>query len=281
MPDGSVPLPGAVRNAIQDFDMTDTQLFWEQFAFQSHALVNFVGGGGKTALIHRLMQECSASGTVLCTTTTRIHPPGPGEGLVLISSDNLPLLKIMAERVGRDQTEKPYKLIVTRGFMSPNLLRGVPADFGDGLDRSLFPIMLNEADGAASFSIKLPREGEPVLMNNAEYLVPVLGMDCLNQPIGPTVVFRFRALGKLFSLREGDPLTPETAANLLMHRQGVCKGWQEGMNLIPFINKVDEASQDDVARDLALRILHNRNFPVKRVLFGSVLHGKIDSISVS
>jgi hypothetical protein len=66
-----------------------------------------------------------------------------------------------------------------------------------------------------------------------------------------------------------------------MHRQGVCKGWQEGMTLVPFINKVDDASQDDVARDLALRILHNSNFPVKRVLFGSVLRGKIDSISAS
>ncbi len=261
--------------------MTDAELFSEQFAFQEHALVNFVGGGGKTALIHRLMQEYSASGTVLCTTTTRIHPPEPGEGLVLISSDNLPLLKTMVERIGRDRTEKSYKLAVTRSFMSPNLLRGVPADFGGMLDRSLFPIVLNEADGAASFSIKLPREGEPVLMENAEYLVPVLGMDCLNQPLGPAVVFRFHALAKLFSLREGDPLTPEAAVEILMHRQGVCKGWRNGTTIIPFINKADDASQDDSARDLALRVLRNSNFPVKRVLYGSVLHGRIGSVSAS
>ena len=130
------------------------------------------------------MEEYCARGPVLYTTTTRIHPPDPSEGLVVISSDNLPLLKIMVDRVSRNCPNRPYKLVVTRHFMSPNLLRGVPPDFDNSLVRDLFPILLNEADGAASFSIKIPREGEPVLMENAEYLVPVIGIDCLYRRLG-------------------------------------------------------------------------------------------------
>ena len=256
-------------------------MFSELFSFRPHSRINFVGGGGKTALIHGLLEEYCRQGPVLYTTTTRIHPPEASEGLVIISSENLALLKSAVDRIGRECAHRPYKLAVTRRFMSPNLLRGVPPDFANTLNRESFGVLLNEADGAASFSIKLPREGEPVLMENAEYLVPVIGLDCLSQPMGPRVVFRFQAFADRFSLRAGQPLTPKLAAGILMHKQGVCRDWKAGVTIIPFINKVDNTAQDAAARDLALLILRNGNFPVRKVLFGSVLRGRIDSISVA
>jgi probable selenium-dependent hydroxylase accessory protein YqeC len=256
-------------------------LFSEQFEFRKNTLVNFVGGGGKTALIHRLMDECCVGGTVLYTTTTRIHPPKPSEGLVVISSDNLPLLKMMIGRVGVNCFGRPYKLVITRHFEDPDLLQGVPPDFADGLDRRAFPILLNEADGSARYSIKLPREGEPVLMENADYLVPVIGIDCLNQPLGPKVVFRFQNFAERFALRAGERMTVEMATGILMHQWGVCKDWKPATTIIPFINKVDGPEQDTAARELANAILNNRNFPVKQVVFGSALHGRADSIHVS
>jgi len=227
------------------------------------------------------MEEFCPQGPVLYTTTTRIHPPDPSEGLVVISSDNLPLLQIMVDRVSRSCPNRPYKLVVTSHFMSPNLLRGVPPDFDNSLARELFPILLNEADGAASFSIKIPRRGEPVLMEHAEYLVPVIGIDCLYQPLGPEVVFRFKMLAEHFSLSAGQRITPEMACRILMHKEGVCKDWKPGATIIPFINKVDGLAQDSAARDLARAILRNDNFPVQRVVFGSVLQGRVDSISVT
>lgn len=254
-------------------------MFSKLFSFKPHALVNFVGGGGKTILIHKLMDEHCAQGSVFYTTTTRIHPPDPSEGLVVISSDHLPLLKLMVERVTRASSNRTYKMVITRHFVSPNLLRGVPPDFCTGIDRALFPILLNEADGAASFSLKLPREGEPVLMEGADYLVPVIGSDCLNQPLGPKVVFRFQLFAEKFSLTAGEPITPEIAAGILMHKEGVCKDWKPGTEIIPFINKVDSSDKDSAARDLADAILHNGTFPVRKVILGSVLQERVDSIS--
>jgi probable selenium-dependent hydroxylase accessory protein YqeC len=258
----------------------ELRLFSEQFAFQPHTLVNFVGAGGKTILIHKLMEEYCPQGPVLYTTTTRIHPPDVSEGLVVISSDNLPLLKIMVDRAVRNCSNRAYKLVVTRHYLSPNLLRGVPCDFNNSLAREFFPILLNEADGAASYSIKIPRGGEPVLMEGAQYLVPVIGIDCLYQTLGPDVVFRFNTLADHFSLRAGEPITPEVAAGILMHKEGVCKDWKPGATIIPFINKVDSRAQDSAAKELAQCILRNGNFPVQRVVFGSVLQGRVDSISV-
>ena len=249
-------------------------MFIEPFAFQPHTIVNFVGSGGKTALIHRLLQEYCAQGPVLYTTTTRIHPPAPCEELVVISSDNLSLLRIMLQQIARDCSNRRYRLVATRSYMSPTLLKGVTPDFAGMLDRTLFPILLNEADGAASYSIKLPRENEPVLMEGAQYLVPVIGIDCLNKPMGPDVIFRWQTCAEHFSLRAGEPLTPELAAAILMHKEGVCKDWTPDTTIIPYINKVDETAQDSVARRLAELIIRNGSFPVERAVIGSARMGK-------
>lgn len=258
----------------------EIRLFSEHFAFQPHTLVNFVGGGGKTTLIHKLMEEYCSAGPVLNTTTTRIHPPNPSEGLVVISSDNLPLLKLMVDKVSRCCLNRAIKLTITRHYISPTLLGGVPPDFDNDLDRSLFPVLFNEADGAAGFSIKMPREGEPVLMENAEYLVPVIGIDCLYRQLGPDVLFRWKQFEERFSIREGERLTPDLAAGILMHAEGVCRDWKPGTTIVPFINKVDGSSQDSAATDLANSILRNKSFPVERVVFGSVIHGRAFSITV-
>ncbi|MDR0841806.1 MAG: putative selenium-dependent hydroxylase accessory protein YqeC [Acidobacteriota bacterium] len=254
-------------------------MFVEVFAFPDHALVNFVGGGGKTALIHRLMAEYSTRGPVLGTTTMRVHPPDPQEGFALIATDDIPLLHFVMERISDDCAEHGYKIIVSRYYMSSNLVRGVPPDFFSGVDRLRFPIFLNEADGAASFSLKLSRDSEPVLAEGAEYLVPLIGIDCLGRRLGPETVLRWRELAANFSLREGDLITPRVAAALLMHPRGVCKGWRPEMTIIPFINKVDSEAQDAAALELAEAVLGNENFPVERVLYGSVTQGRVASIS--
>jgi len=249
-------------------------VFAEIFDFSDHALVNFVGGGGKTALIHRLLDEYSLRGPVLASTTTRAHPPDPHENIALISSDNTELLKYALEKISRDCAGCSFKLLASRYFMSSNLVRGVPPDFFKDIDRGLFPVFLNEADGAAGFSLKLARENEPVPAAGAEYLVPVIGLDCIGRKLGPDTVLRWLELSESFSLRKGELITPEIAARILMHPSGVCKNRQPETLIIPFINKVDSEARDSEAVELADAILDNGAFPVKRVIYGSVLYGR-------
>jgi probable selenium-dependent hydroxylase accessory protein YqeC len=147
------------------------------------------------------------------------------------------------------------------------------------MDCSLFPLLLNEADGARSMSLKLPREGEPVLMPNANYLVPVIGLDCLNRPLGPRTLFRWELASERYHLASGQILTPELAASILFHPQGVCKDWKPSMRMIPFINKVDSESDDALARSLAHALLHNSDFHVEHVVWGSLHNGRVASLA--
>jgi len=259
----------------------ESQSFFNLFNFKPHSLVNFVGGGGKTILIHTLMQECIQQGHVLYTSTTRMHPPILDKDMVVVSGNNLTMLKTLVKQAAYCSSKLKYKFVVTRQFMEPDLLNGVPGNFLESFDRSLCTIFLNEADGSARFSLKLPRDSEPVLMEGAEYLVPVIGIDCLYKSAGPETLFRFQSFSSKFSILEGEPITMELAAKILMHPKGVCKDWKKGMTIIPFINKVDTPEQDSEARTLASRILENDTFPVKRVVWGSIRYSRRDTVSSS
>ncbi len=254
-------------------------MFSEQFAFSPHSVVNFVGGGGKTALINRLMRESCRRGPVVSTTTTRIHPPAPEERCAVISCDNVPLLARMANAAVRGYSGRPLKLACTRYYLSPTLLGGVPPDFADLLERDRFSLLLNEADGAAGFPVKMPKDSEPVLMQNARYLVPVIGMDCIGRAAAPDVIFRYDVFLKQFPDMAGKPLTPQRAAAILMHPRGVCRDWKAGTTILPYINKLDDPEQDAAGEELSRAILRNGNFPVDRVVCGSLLRGKVDSVT--
>lgn len=256
-------------NAV-DSSRDDIFLFSDLFNFKPHSLVNFVGGGGKTLLIHVLMQESIRLGHVLYTTTARMHPPSPDRDMVVLSCSSLPLLKDLAEQAAKGCAGRKLKIVATGKLVEPDLLAGIPRDFLESFDRSLFHLFLNEADGCARFSLKLPRNGEPVPMEGAEYLVPVIGLDCLGRTADSETIFRFQNLSSRFSLRQGEVITPELAAKILMHPEGVCKDWKEGMEIIPYINKVDDPELDGDAKTLASSILGNGTFPVNRIVWGSV-----------
>jgi len=256
-------------------------LFVEHFAFQTPAVVNFVGGGGKTGLILKLMVEFAESTSVIYTTTTRMHPPEPGQGLVILSGDNMQILKSVLNRIAASHMSPHTKFVVANVPIPAghNLIGGVPTDFIHDINRNFFSAILNEADGARSMSLKMPRSGEPILLEEATCLVPVIGMDCLLKPLGPETLFRWDMAAARFCLKAGENITPKLAADLLLHKEGVCSGYKSGMRIVPFINKVDDSSQESLAKELALELLHNTNFPVSRVVWGSLYGNRAASLS--
>ena len=82
-----------------------------------------------------------------------------------------------------------------------------------------------------------------------------------------------------FSLPEGDLLSPELAASLLLHPEGVCKNWEPGTQIIPYINKADDGRKDKSARELAQALLQNDRYPVERVVWGSLRAGRVQSLT--
>jgi probable selenium-dependent hydroxylase accessory protein YqeC len=216
------------------------------------------------------MEEAPPPRPALYTTTTKICPPHPHDGLFILSSNNKSYLKMAVESITQRSFEMTWRMVITGAYAAPGKYGSISPEFASELGPDHFSIILNEADGARSMSIKVPREGEPVLMKGARYLVPVIGLDCLGKPLGPELIFRWQIAQEKYFLEAGRIMTPELAAFLLMNPEGVCKGWRPEMEIVPYINKVDDEDQDPLAQKLAYCLLHNGNFPVKRVVWGSL-----------
>lgn len=153
----------------------------------------FVGGGGKTSSMLTMGTELAQCGKrTILTTTTRIYPfaePLP---------DNLRCV----------------------GLPAPDgKLKGV--EHPDALKREC-DVLLIEADGSRGLPIKAPAAHEPVLTAQTGLVIAVLGLTGIGRPIAQ-VCHRPERVCEVLSMTPEQCLTPEAAAKLILHENGLRK----------------------------------------------------------
>ncbi len=250
-------------------------------------LVAFVGGGGKTSLLFAL--AAALPGRVVITTTTRIFAAQMRLAPAVVYEDDLSPLGALLDAHGRC-------LVV--GHVDGEKARGVAADLPARLlARPDVDAVLVEADGSRMRPVKAPAEHEPVIPPGTTLVVPVAGLDALEEAI-EQVAHRAEIVKRItnYELRttneEGgvagggwwvasdsqQPVTPEgrlTAAGLarvLTHVQGGLKGVPDGARVVPFLNKVESVKRLDAARAAARLMLGELR--VDRVVLGAARTGQ-------
>jgi probable selenium-dependent hydroxylase accessory protein YqeC len=230
-------------------------------------LIALVGAGGKTGLMFRIAREISAmGGTVITATTTNIRPPAPDQSPALILTSEDPELASLPDRVKSFGHVTIGHAIGAAGKVSgvdeSALLRCVAAA----------RITVVEADGAAGRSIKAPEPWEPVIPSFSALVIPVAGLDCMGRPASPDRVFRLDRFLEVAGIREGDPITPQVAAEVILSPRGGMKGVPPRATVIPYLNKSD-LCDPQVLDELAGEILRRGRPRVRRVVAGSLLSG--------
>ncbi len=142
-------------------------------------VISLIGGGGKTTLLYLMAQTFSQMDQkVLVSTTTHIYHP-QNKHYVKTEED---MKKLWSEGhyvvVGEETGEK---------------LRSLP-DNQRNLLMNQADIVLLEADGAKKMPMKVPKDGEPVLLPETNLVIALLGLNALNKPL-KEVCFR-EELGK-------------------------------------------------------------------------------------
>lgn len=132
-------------------------------------VIAFVGAGGKTSLIRRLAWEGRARGrkVLVATTTHMFRPAAYG------------VLSQRAEDVAF-QLEQKGLAVAGRASGEEKI-----AYVGDELYGQICPLadlVLVEADGSKRLPVKAPRPGEPVVPENADMVLAVLGLSALGEP---------------------------------------------------------------------------------------------------
>lgn len=222
--------------------------FFDTLDLKQGDVVALVGGGGKTSTMFALGKEAKDRGlkTVL-TTTTRIYCPNDPELAVVAARDPGELIKKV-----RNKLTALTRVIAGAELAQDNKLVGLEPGLVPGLLEAGADLVVVEADGAARKPFKAPAGHEPVIPAATTVLIPVVGVDCLGQPLHPEYVHRPEQVAKLAGIGIGQTITPEVVAQVLTHPQGFRKGLPENCRWIPFINKVESVQDLELARKVAL-----------------------------
>ncbi len=224
------------------------------FNLQSPALVAIVGGGGKSSLMFAL--AAALPGRVVLTTTTRIFAVQMKKATAVIQF-NEENAAAFDDKVSDALAEHGRCLVV--GQVIGEKAHGVPPELpGQLLARSDVDYVLVEADGSRMRPIKAPAEHEPVIPPQATHVIPVVGIDALDEPLAD-VAHRPERVANLLATHHSSLtthyLSVKDVATLLAHPQGGAKGIPDGAQLIPLINKVETAVQLKAARQIAQHVL--------------------------
>ncbi|MEG1501635.1 MAG: selenium cofactor biosynthesis protein YqeC, partial [Clostridiales bacterium] len=108
-----------------------------------------------------------------------------------------------------------------------------------------------EADGAARKPFKAPSDHEPVIFSATTLLLNIVGIDALNKPLTGEFVHRPERIMAITGKKEGDIITSQDIAQVLLSDQGGRKLLPQDSRWLPIINKVDGEKEQIMAEQVA------------------------------
>ncbi len=266
--DHRADLATLLPDAKRDGSLKHTSLICA-LGLETSRVISLCGSGGKTSLMAALTRELASDGDrVLATTTTKMatdEADGPWQACPAADAADL-----LARMPGVAVPLLAYRII----DREHSRLRGFPVDVIDELAASgRFTRIIVEADGSRRRPLKAPDAHEPVFPSATDAVVMVAGVGGLGQPLDDNTVFRPECWSALTQLRNGDPVTPESLARVVVHPDGLARGTQARRVL--FLNQADTPERLAAARRVLDSLpLHGGRVPERAVI--GRLHPKPD-----
>ena len=234
-------------------------------------VVSFVGAGGKTSLMFSIARELSKVGeSVLTTTTTKILMPSNEQSPHVILSDSVD--EVLDK--SRDLLKKNLHISAASGRAETSVekLKGFYPEVIDQVQKAgIFRWILVEADGAAGKPLKAPALHEPVIPYSSNLLIGIIGLKCIGKPLNERWVFRHKLYANVTGLKPEEPVTEESVAVALMHKNGIMKNCPSHAKKLVFLNMADNKKLMEPGRKIAHLLCHAGIEGLKRVVIGQAL----------
>ena len=233
-------------------------------------VVSIVGSGGKTTLMYALARELAERGDrVVTTTTTKIFTPRASESPKLLVSDNKEFLLKRIQELFQEATH----ITVAEKLLGPKLKGLSPTVIDEIRDQGIADVILVEADGARRCPLKAPNETEPVIPSSATWTLAVVGLDGIGKPNTEEYVFRPHHYSLLTGINEGDVITSESVARVILHPEGLTKGTPERAEIVIILNKGEIDKGLDLGKEVAQFIVEAKKRSIRKVLITSLIPG--------
>lgn len=216
---------------------------------------------------------------VLVTTTTHIVRPACGPVLEIEHMSQVTELAWKqsvdawkTSEKGRERSEETSEKTSEEGWQSAIVTAGrrkqqpgggiqklaMPEglDMEQELDRLLTvcDVVLIEADGAACYPVKVPRQGEPVILPRTQVLIGCMGLSGLGQT-WKDGCFRFESDGRWLECCAKDRILPEELARILSEEQGTKKHLPAGTCRYQILlNQADDQEKVEMAKKVVFAL---------------------------
>lgn len=234
-------------------------------AFDVDGLVCLVGAGGKKTTLYALAARADRA---VVTASVRIPIFDPHVGEVVVTEEPLTALENPADR------SWPLGLVPEREF--EDRYRGYDPETVAELAAAHDGPVLVKADGARMREFKAPAGNEPQVPATADTVVPVASAHVIGEPLTDALVHRPERVAQVADVAIGDEVTPEVVGRVLATEEGGLKDVPEGATVVPLLNKVDDAADEQAARAVAETVLdHADRSVVPRVVLARMAEAEV------
>jgi len=243
----------------------------EALDLEEGGVVSFVGAGGKTSLMFSLARELSNAGeSVLTTTTTKILMPTKDQSPHVILSDSVD--EVLNKSRNLLKKNLHISAASSRTGTPVEKLKGFDPEIIDEISKAgVFRWILAEADGAAGKPLKVPASHEPVIPYSSSLVIGIIGLKCIGKSLNEKWVFRHKLYAKITGLKPEEPVTEESVAVALMHKNGIMKNCPPHAKKAVFLNMTDNKMLIKSGRKIALILCKAGIEGLKRVVIGQAL----------
>lgn len=218
----------------------------------NHEAVAIVGAGGKTSLMFALAE--AAPKPVCLTTTTKLAreecqgdfnhslfsefeiDPAASLDRAKINLITNPLDSSGQKWMGLSHSQAEQLIVYCK---SSNIL------------------CLIEADGTRHLSLKAPAAWEPVIPDQVDLVIVVVGLSVIGKPLNAETVFRPELFSNLTGLPIGTPIQLDHIVSMLNHPQGGLQGIPQKSRAAVVFNQADAYSLKPDGLNLVQRTLRD------------------------
>ncbi len=227
--------------------------------------IALLGGGGKTALLHKLADEYAKYyPTVLQTSLTKTAFHSSDNPLILNEIDLDKLHSLKFER---------NPLFIIGEKITNEKLKGISETDLDKL-RHHFDITIFECDGARNKPLKAHTEYDPIVPEFATHTIIIVGADVVNTRISDGLVHRPELFCKTWKVKTDFQLNIDFIVKVLTSKKGYFSKLTNNVKISYFVNKWDNHKKN--AEDLAKAI---HQYTGKPAFYGSILQNVLKQVT--
>lgn len=191
-------------------------------ALRPGTVISIVGGGGKTSTMFTLGKELAEKGRmVTLTTTTKIRP------FANAFPERMRCAGLLTEEGKLKGPENPVSL------------------------KKECDHLIIEADGSKGLPLKMPADHEPVIINESNQVIAVVGLSAVGKTIGEAC-HRPELVSSFLEKTMDGVLTPEDIAKIILSPKGLSKN-RGRRDFVVILNQAD--TKEDIANGNKIRAI--------------------------